>query len=425
MRNEKLKSDSLKNSGLFIDHEKGYLDRFRDRIMLPIYNHFNKIIAFSGRIYSEQNKSMAKYLNSPESPIYNKRKILYGMNINKNDIIDSISVIIVEGYFDLIQLYQENIKNVLAVSGTAFTNQHATAISKLCKKIYIAYDGDNAGVEAAIRAGYIVLKNSLDAKIITIPNGWDPDDWIQKEGAEPFQKAIQNAVSLLKFHYQNESKKFNDERDKIEFINTVIIELIDIKNVLDVELLVKELSELTGYSVDNIFNTIEQTKTKRQKYKRSRNQESEINTKSESISVVEKEFIMFCFSKELKHRELIKKHLNTNWLQSNMIKNIYEEIYMHLSSKNLVEPEIIMNELKNERERDLMAELIFKNIQINEKMIIDCLIRLEKNILQNELNELRNKLKQNMPDDDSTKIIKEINDMQKEKNNLHNKYVDA
>ena len=98
---------------------------------------------------------------------------------------------------------------------------------------------------------------------------------------------------------------------------------------------------------------------------------------------------------------------------------------MHISSKNLVEPEIIMNELKNERERDLMAELIFKNIQINEKMIIDCLIRLEKNILQNELNELRNKLKQNMPDDDSTKIIKEINEMQKEKNNLHNKYVDA
>ena len=188
IRKNKFSTESLKKSGLFLDNEKGYIDRFRDRIIFPIHNHFNKIVGFAGRIYKENNKT-AKYMNSPETPIYNKSKILYGMHLNKNEIIDSKSVIVVEGYLDLIQLYQAGFKNVVAASGTAFTQNHAIAISKLCNTIYLAYDADKAGQEAAIRAGYIILKNNMEPKIIKIPDGLDPDDWIQNEGANPFKKS--------------------------------------------------------------------------------------------------------------------------------------------------------------------------------------------------------------------------------------------
>ena len=104
IRNEKYSSESLKKSGLFIDHEKGYMDRFRNRIMFPIHNHLNKLIGFAGRVIGDEKQ--AKYLNSPETPIYNKGRILYGMHLNKNEIIDHKAAIVVEGYFDLIQPIQ-------------------------------------------------------------------------------------------------------------------------------------------------------------------------------------------------------------------------------------------------------------------------------------------------------------------------------
>ena len=123
------------------------MDRFRNRIMFPIYNQFHKPIAFGGRIFNNETQT-AKYLNSSDSPIYNKSRTLYGINVTKNDIIEKEYAIIVEGYMDLIQLYQAGIKNVLSVSGTSFTDQHATMISKMRKTIYIAYDGDEAGINS-------------------------------------------------------------------------------------------------------------------------------------------------------------------------------------------------------------------------------------------------------------------------------------
>ena len=242
------------------------MDRFRNRMIFPIYSHLNKVIGFAGRIIDDQKQ--AKYVNSPETPIYNKRRVLYGLHLNKNEIINQKAAIVVEGYFDLIQLYQANIKNVVAVSGTAFTDEHALAISKLCKIIYIAYDGDNAGKEAAIRAGYTTLKNNLNVKIINIPNKLDPDDWIQTQGPEPFKEAYTNAEDLLSFHYKNQEQEIQTDHEKIEFINAVLLELNDIDNELAVESLSKQLSEITSFNIDTILNSLKKIKANKNKYKK-------------------------------------------------------------------------------------------------------------------------------------------------------------
>ena len=422
IRNEKYSSESLKKSGLFIDHEKGYMDRFRNRIMFPIHNHLNKLIGFAGRVIGDEKQ--AKYLNSPETPIYNKGRILYGMHLNKNEIIDHKAAIVVEGYFDLIQLYQANIKNVVAVSGTAFTDGHALALSKLCKTIYVAYDGDLAGIQAAIRAGYTIIKNNLDAKIIQTPNKLDPDEWIQQEGAEGFKQAYKNAKDLLEFHYEIVSEEMNTERDKIEFINTVLFECNNIDNELTVELLSKKLAELTGFSLDTILNTLK--KMKQKQYKKI---ETEVNETpsiiEEKISAVEKELITFCFSNNIEVRKIIKKYLNVDWIQSELIKNIYNQIYMHLSSEDSVEPGIIMNEIKDELSRNLMAELIFDEIAINKDMVIDCLCRIEQKIIQNKLEKIRAQLKNNNSDSDSMDLVLQITNLQKDKNNVKKQYLDV
>ena len=422
MRGEKYLTEALKKSGLFIEYENGYMDRFRNRIMFPIYNKFNKPIAFGGRVYNNETKT-AKYLNSSETPIYNKSRTLYGLHITKKEIIDNKYAIVVEGYLDLIQLYQSDIKNIVSVSGTSFTNQHATEISKLCKTIYIAYDGDEAGINAAIRAGYTIIKNNLEGKIINTPNGIDPDDWIQKEGSSPFKEAVKNADTVIGFHYKNKINTTSTERDKINFINEVIIELCEINDDLTLEVLIKELSYLTEFKIDSILNSIQNKKNKR--YKKVSKLETDPEEKSiDEIVLLDKEIIMFCFAEENKIRELIKKNLNVNWIQSKLIQNIYNEIYMHLSSENVVKPEIVMNELKSEQERNLMAEIIFDKIKVNKNMVIDCLVRMEKNDIQINLNQLRRELKQNQSNEEKLNdIINKINELQKEKNNLKNKYI--
>jgi len=424
IRNQKYSSESLKKSGLFIDHKKGYMDRFRNRIMFPIYSHLNKIIGFAGRVIDDQKQ--AKYLNSPESPIYNKRRVLYGLHLNKNEIINQHAAIVVEGYFDLIQLYQSNIKNVVAVSGTAFTDEHALSLSKLCKLIYIAYDGDTAGKAAAVRAGYTILKNNLNIKIINVPNKLDPDDWIQTQGVEPFKEAYKNARDFLEFHYENESEKIKTEHDKIEFINSVLLELINIDSELTVELLCKKLSEITAFNLDTILNSLKKIKENKNKYKNKKmSSEEKPQIIEQKISVVEKELITFCFTKNIEIRTIIKKHLNVDWIQSDLIQNIYNQIYMHLSSENSVEPEIIMNELKDELSRILMAELIFNHMEINKNMVIDCLCRIEQQMMQIQLNELRTKLKNNESEDESMELVQKITILQKNKSAVQIKYLDA
>ena len=423
IRTHKFSSEALKKSGLFVETEKGYIDRFRNRIMFPIYNHFNKIIGFAGRVYDNNNKT-AKYMNSPETLIYNKSKILYGMNLNKNIILDSKAVIIVEGYFDLIQLYQAGFKNVLAISGTAFTEQHANTISKLCKTIYLAYDGDQAGQQAAIRAGYIILKNNMEPKIIQMPVGVDPDDWIQNEGSEPFKKAIEKSKNLLEFHYEIESSLFETEQNKIEFMNKVIADLMNIDNPLNLELAIKKLADITNFDINSILETIKIIKTKKNKYKQNKKLDTPIvKENKKNIPSIEKELINFCFTNSLELRKIIKKYLNIEWIQSDLIKEIYNEIYMHLSSKEMIKPEIVMNELKNENARNLMAQLIFEDMEPTKNIIIDCLCRIEKNILQIEQNQLRLLLKnKNLNTKEISEKLEKISKIQKNKNNLIEQY---
>ena len=426
IRKENFSTEALQKSGLFKAHDKGYNDKFRNRIMFPIHNQFNKIVGFAGRIYNNNSK-IAKYMNSPETPIYNKSKILYGINLNKNEIIDAKSVIVVEGYLDLIQLYQAGFKNVVAASGTAFTENHATIISKLCKTIYLAYDADKAGQDAAIRAGYIILKNEMEPKIIKIPNGLDPDDWIQNEGPEPFKEGMQQAKGLIRFHYELESQSFNTEQSKVDFVNKVILELMNIKNPLNLEFSIKKLSDITGFGVNSILKTIKMHEDKKNKYKKIKTKGNPMpkNEKIE-ISSIEKELINFCFTDDVKLRIIIKNNLNIEWLESDLIKEIYNEIYMHLSSQETVKPEIIMNELINENARNLMATLIFDDMKPNKNIIIDCLCRIEKNIVQKKINTLRLTLKDNnLNDDEKTKNLEKINKYQNQKNNLIEKYRDA
>ena len=203
-----MKAEQLIEAGLSISRKtgKGVYDKFRNRVMIPIADLYGRIVAFGGRILEESKSSIQnedikvpKYLNSPETLIFNKGKLLFGLNKAAQEIRKQDYAIIVEGYMDVISVYSAGIKNVVASLGTAFTEEQARLLTRYTRKIYFCYDSDEAGQKATIRALPIILKTGAEVKVIIIPDGKDPDEYIRKHGVEAFRELISNAVSMFDY----------------------------------------------------------------------------------------------------------------------------------------------------------------------------------------------------------------------------------
>jgi|WetSurMetagenome_2_1015567.scaffolds.fasta_scaffold00462_3 DNA primase len=171
-----------------VKQEGGMYDRFRDRIIFPIFDGSKRPVGFAGRGLTDD--AVPKYLNSPETPLYQKNKILYGFHETHLHVREKKSVIIVEGYMDFLALYQAGIKNVIATSGTAFTDTHARTLRRFTDTIFLVFDGDAAGIEAARRAIFVLAPYNFDIRVLTIPNDEDPDDFVKARGAAAFSELL-------------------------------------------------------------------------------------------------------------------------------------------------------------------------------------------------------------------------------------------
>jgi len=222
---KKFKIEDILLSGLVIKSTQqpdSYFDRFRNRIIFPIFNHQDRIVAFTGRIFGE-SENEPKYLNSPESPIFNKSQILYGFSKTKKDIREANSVILVEGQMDFLMSWQNGIKNVVATSGTALTEDHLKILKRLTKNLIIGYDMDEAGRLAAERA--IDMARSLDfqVKIISLPEGYKDIADFALEHPEKLKEIIKEAEDAGEYYYRKALTQFNleelsEKRKAIEFL---------------------------------------------------------------------------------------------------------------------------------------------------------------------------------------------------------------
>jgi len=198
-----LSSKDLYDSGLTLYSEKNnsYFDRFRHRLMIPIFNLSQKPIAFGGRTLKKGEP--AKYMNSPESSIYIKGNVLYNLNLAKDHIKQTKSAIITEGYFDVISLWQAGIKNVVASSGTAFTLQQARLLARFAENVFLFFDADSAGRKAALRSVDALYDAGLEVKVILAPAGEDPDSIARDYGADKIHELIDNALDFIPFRVQD------------------------------------------------------------------------------------------------------------------------------------------------------------------------------------------------------------------------------
>lgn len=234
--------DDIENLGLIKKSQNGkYYDKYRNRLIFPIINHYGKVIGFGGRSI---DSTMPKYLNSPESKVFKKRYNLYGLNIFKKQA--SKDIILVEGYMDVIGLNNQGIDQAVASLGTSLTNDQAKLLKRYAKNIYICYDEDNAGIKATDRAIEILLDEGIKPNIISLEKGLDPDDFVKKYGKDAFIKKMDEASDVYNYKYNKILDLYAKSKDneKFEKLNLFIEFLASIKSDLTREIFINNVSKL-------------------------------------------------------------------------------------------------------------------------------------------------------------------------------------
>ncbi len=253
------KLEFLEKTGLTIVGEGKQFDRFKGRVMFPIQSMSGRVLGFGGRILTNDKKA-AKYLNSPESDLYHKSKVLYGIFHAKQSIAKLDNCYLVEGYTDVIQMHQTGIENVVASSGTALTPDQIRLINRLTKNITVLFDGDAAGLRASIRGVDLILEEGMNVKVCTFPDGEDPDSFAKKT---PLQDLIQyleeNAMDFIQFKASLLMKDAkNDPIKKADLIRDMVASISKIPDRIKREVYIKETSRIMDISEEVLFNTLAQ-----------------------------------------------------------------------------------------------------------------------------------------------------------------------
>ncbi|MDW7681685.1 MAG: toprim domain-containing protein, partial [bacterium] len=244
-RKDAVSTEMLLKAGLMIrKSDSAQYDRFRGRFMIPIISVYKKVLGFGGRII-QQDENQPKYINSPETAIYQKSYILFGLYQSRQAIRDQDQAIFVEGYTDLISLFQAGIHNVVATSGTALTPFQARLIKRYTENVFLLYDADTAGSLAAIRGADIFLDEGLEVNIVTLPAGTDPDSFVRDYGVSDFKKLLQQPSSLIRFKINILLKKYDrsSSQGMTQIINELLSSIARIKNSIKQNLAVKEVAE--------------------------------------------------------------------------------------------------------------------------------------------------------------------------------------
>ena len=265
LKNKGYKDDILTMSGISSISDGVLYDTFVNRIMFPLYDLEGKVVAFSGRIYKTKDDS--KYVNSKESDIFKKSNLLYNYHRAKEYCRRKKSVIIVEGFMDVIALYMVGIYNVVASMGTAITKEHAKLLKKLSTNVIMCFDGDNAGNKATLSCAKELNEVGIYPKVVRLPDNMDPDEFIKKYGVDKFNDYLENPKSLLDYRideYKRETN-FRDSNDISKYIKNVVLELSNEEDPIIREITVKKLSDETNISVATINGMLKGKKVLKKK----------------------------------------------------------------------------------------------------------------------------------------------------------------
>ena len=364
----------LASTGVTIVRENKQFDRFKGRVMFPIHSMSGRILGFGGRTLSS-DKKIAKYVNSPESDIYHKSKILYGIYQAKKEIAKQDNCFLVEGYTDVISFYQSGIENVVASSGTALTSDQIRLVNRLTKNITVLFDGDAAGIRASIRGIDLILEQGMNVKVVTFPDGEDPDSFAKKHTEvalreyleESSQDFINFKVSLLM------KEASNDPVKKAGLIRDIVTSISKIPDSIQREVYVQECSRIMEISERVLFSELAQLISKNSKdFNKTQQKEKQslevVKKQTEQLKEVDSLFIL---EREIIRILLLFGNQETDFVDFIEVED--EEGVMHLEKEkytNQVSKELYLNlqddeiEFSNEIFQSIYYEMIH---QLNQE----------------------------------------------------------
>ncbi|AFQ10640.1 MULTISPECIES: DNA primase [Bacillus] len=254
-----LSLSSMEQAGLLIRSEKdgSHYDRFRGRVMFPIYTLQGKVIAFSGRALGDDTP---KYLNSPETPIFHKSKLLYNFHQARPFIRKRGQVVLFEGYADVLAAVKSGVEEAVATMGTALTEEQAKLLRRNVETVVLCYDGDKAGREATMKAGQLLLQVGCQVKVTSLPDKLDPDEYVQQYGTTAFENLVKSSISFVgfKINHLRLGKNLQDESGKEEYVKSVLKELSLLQDAMQAESYLKSLSQEFSYSMETLLNQLHQ-----------------------------------------------------------------------------------------------------------------------------------------------------------------------
>lgn len=393
-----IKEEELLNLGLVIKSPKGSLyDRFRNRVIFPVFDYSGKVIGFGGRVLDD---SKPKYLNSPETPLFKKGIHLYGLNFAIKSNMDR-TVIIVEGYMDCISLHQYGITNVVATLGTALTEYQAKLLKRYVDKVIISFDADLAGQNATLRGLEILKKENFDIKVLQVPQGKDPDEYIKANGKEAFLKLVNNALPLTDYRLKKaeDGINFSNKEMIIKYVNSVANILSSLQPI-EREVYVKQVSQRTGLSEESILETVREINKKTSKNEEKPN----INADFGQKLYLEPAYVKG-------ERTILKLMYKDNEILRTIISLIDRDDFIVESHKTIYDLILKYHDLpdgeKNSKIDTKCAEDVectkewinIQELQVKlgeydvEKMIHDCIREMKKFKLEESKKEIMNKIR--------------------------------
>ncbi|MHA7830374.1 MAG: DNA primase [Flagellimonas sp.] len=366
------KLEFLEKTGLTIVKEQGAgekrtFDRFKGRVMFPIHSMSGRVLGFGGRILTNDKKA-AKYLNSPESDIYHKSKVLYGIYHAKQAIAKEDNCFLVEGYTDVIQMFQSGVENVVSSSGTALTPEQIRLINRLTKNITVLFDGDAAGLRASLRGIDLILEQGMNVKVCTFPEGEDPDSFSKNNTYEDLVEYLaENAMDFIQFKTSLLAKEAaNDPIKRADTVRDIVNSISKIPDRIQQEIYVQECAKIMQISEDVLYNTLAQIDKKHQTdTAKKKRQEQKAFEVVKNDAVVEKvdvqyelerkiiEVLLLYGDQKQEFEDLVLKENDEGELvlEPEIIEaKVYEKVYLDLQDDEI--------ELTNEQFKTIYYKLI-------------------------------------------------------------------
>ena len=380
-KSKKLNIDKCIQLGLIGKTSEGKLyDKFPGRLIFPIFSPNGRVVAFAGRVLDSKD-SGAKYINSPESLIYIKGRVLYGLSFAKDDIRRWDKAIIVEGYMDLISLYQSGVKNVVAVSGTALTDDQVQLLSRYTKNVVLLFDADVAGIKASMRSIEILLKRDMEVKIVSLPKGEDPDSYVNKYGKDEFEDLIKRAENFLEYEskYYESQGRFNDPSTAAEAIRELVKPVALVSDDLKRNLLLRNIAKkfnlrekLLESELDKQikqFKRFEKTDVRVNENKRFGESTSALIDSSTEISPVlynlEKEILKLLFEADKPIAELIFSYLHAENFSNSLNRELFEYVKDEYENGENFTTSGLVADLKDDQKEIFVRELTFDKYSVS------------------------------------------------------------